>query len=161
MSLMNYAKSIGAVRLPSFTLQDGASCLVYVDRGQTPDHVALHNLGPAGKRRCQGEACPLCEGGVPFRENWIVTVDKETEQGELLPCSLWLTKSQLGSFAQATVGDADGGTAVVMVSKEPEKDDEGRNKPKPGGSLAEGPWWHRYRFARANGDDTGANPTDD
>jgi len=150
MSLMNFAKSIGAVRLPSFKLDDGASCIVYTDRGQTPDYVALHNLGPAGKRRCKGEGCSLCEAGVTCRENWIVTIDRQAEHGELVPCSLWLTKVQLGEFAQATIGDDEGGNACIKISKEPELTDDGRKKPKPGGSIEDGPFWHRYRFARSD-----------
>jgi hypothetical protein len=161
MSLLNYAKSIGAVRLPSFRLEDGGECLVYTDRGQTPDHVALHNLGPAGKRRCKGEGCSLCEAGVACRENWIVTVDRQVSEGVLSPCSLWLTKTQLGSFAQASVGGDDGGSAIIKISKVPELDDDGRKKPKTGGSLADGPYWHRYQFAKAGSADNDDLDTDD
>jgi len=148
MSLINYAKSVGAVRLPSFTLADGSSCVVYVDRAQEPEHIALHQLAH-GKRRCTGEGCKLCAAEVPRRENWIVHVDKEEEQGLVVPCALWLTKQQLGAFAQATDNGTEAGTAAVLVQKVPETDEDGRKKPKPGGSLEEGPYWHRTVFSPA------------
>ena len=138
MSILTAARQAGAVRLPSFKIADGEAMQVYLDRGQDPQHLVLHDLGKAGKRRCTGPGCPLCAAEVPRRENWIITVEVMAADGSVEPQSLWLSKRDLGRLARVLDTGKEGGTAAITICR---VDDETSTTKRADGSS-----WTRLDF---------------
>lgn len=134
MSIKNTARRNGAMRDPGLRIpavpdgeQIGPRVHAIVDAGQNPEHVPLHDLGTAGKRRCTAgpdgdKPCALCAAEVPVRHNWIARVDEIVTGGLIAPRSLWLSKRELGDLASVL---PDSGTVEIAIwrENEPEKED--------------------------------------
>ena len=101
MSFRQTASAAGALRDPSFRFDNDLNVKkrFIIDAGESPERVALHDLGHV-KKKCEGEGCELCKVGVRLRVSWIAKVEVETEGGLMSTRSLWLNKRDLGALAQ-------------------------------------------------------------
>ena len=139
MSFRSVASAAGALRDPAISWpDDGGRVLFILDAGESPERVALHDLGHA-RKRCEGENCKLCEVGVRLRVSWVATVEVEGENGVMSSRALWLGKRDLGDLAAIL---PESGTLWV----------EGWREPDPNGKLnpATNEPWTVKRFAIHN-----------
>ena len=158
MSIRSKARNAGALRDPSLSVPDlGQPAVeIMIDAGQDPDHVPLHDLGGAGKRKCSaGEAgdqpCALCDAGVPVRHNWTVSVNAvNPATGEIEPRTLWLGRRDLGTLGTIL---PDSGTVRLMVDRE--IDSNATSKRRDGSD------WTVYRFTVATDDGGDGGSTSD
>jgi hypothetical protein len=149
MSIRSKARDTGSLRDPSMKVPDYGepATLIYIDAGQNPIHVPLHDLGAAGKRKCKAgedgtQPCALCEAEVPVRHSWTVSVNQlDDSTGEIHPRTLWLSRRDLGTLGSVL---PDSGTVAVMVDRE--IDTTAKTKRRDGSD------WTVYRFALATDD---------
>lgn len=125
MGIKKKAKQVGAVRLPALRVDRGETRRIFLDVGQEPRWLALHDRGAAGKVRCQlnegqvhdedGASCKFCSAELPRRVSWLITVDEVNGDGDCQARTFWLDTRELGRLAMVLPGDS--GSAVIDVSR--------------------------------------------
>jgi hypothetical protein len=129
MSFRSIAAAAGALRNPALEwYEDGRYTIFIVDSGESPERVALHDLGHT-RKKCEGDECQLCVVGVRLRVSWVATVEvmsSETE-GVMSSRALWLSRRELGDLAAVL---PETGTVWVQARREP--DPNGKTNPKTG-----------------------------
>jgi len=135
MSFRSVAAAAGALRDPALTWPDEGPVLFILDAGESPERVALHDLGHA-RKKCEGEGCELCKVGVRLKVSWLAKVEVEAPGGVMSTRSLWLSKRDLGELAAIL---PESGT--VWITSWREDDPSGNINPRTGQP------WQVKRFA--------------
>lgn len=130
MSIRDHARNSGAMRTPALRIPfDGTAIRCYLDAGQDPRTVALHDLGKKGKRSCSGADCGLCAAGAGDPDvSHVVSVDQIGADGVIEPRSLWLRRRELGALAQVL---PDAGSVEIEAAYLPREGAELREDGEP------------------------------
>jgi hypothetical protein len=100
MSFRTLAAEVGALRPPSLRLPESPERARFiVDAGQDPERVASHYVD-GNRKKCLGDACPLCAAGLKPRVNYVASIEVEAGAGIMAARNLWLNSIALGTLAQ-------------------------------------------------------------
>ncbi len=146
MGLKQQSQSVGG-KSEALTLQVGESATILVDCDREAREFTRHALAKGGA--CTGAGCKYCAADIPKSTKFIVDGWRQTDDGELVPVSLWFRSVELGRFGDVL---PDTGKAMVRIEAVEVVGDNGKPKVGPSGR----PWtdW-RYTLLTQDSPRTG------
>lgn len=150
MGLKSQSQSVGG-KSEALTLQVGESAMVLVDCDREAREFTRHALAKGGACAGAGNGCKYCAADIPKSTKFIVNGWRQTDDGELVPVSLWFRSVELGRFGDVL---PDTGKCLIRIEAVAVIGDNGKPKASPGGRL-----WTDWRYVLVSQDTPRAGDT--